>query len=324
MAKFQKTYETQTPAAAAGSIVKASEMFTPEDLRRHLKDGIVVAADAPLSQSVEATPTDEELLRDFRSPYRDYPPEAEIKGALNLPRQRAGDLLAKDKEAFLVRKRKQLAAEKAAREYATAQAQLELDRLTRARQYAARGELRTALADYHSWQDREAELQNCLTSHQEELRQARSEHSAEATEKVVQHQLLITALVSQLEEWATRQAEALGALRIAAQAAIAELITLHQHRRSWLIYEAQHAIQSLLDLDHLRVINIFGVSDPKILAESSRTVLQFDRLVDYRSGSYSWNYSPADPQQLLALVETLEGKYQALIPALEQLNTEQN
>jgi len=274
--------------------------------------------DPPSETSRPDEPSDETLLQGFVSNWSRYPADELIIGAQTQRPRRAGDLLAEDQRAFLVRKRQELERGRAERQRGEAQRAAEKEALARARRLEARTQLTDAFKAYQYWQSRDSELRNQLMLLEADLAKAKSEWSDSSTARIVECQITVPALKIQIDGW--RSSEPLGDLRLAVDAAKVELVLLHQKRRAELVDEACQALQQILDPNHLRSrASLFGgITDLKVLAESSYAVIELDKLADFRSGSYGWNYSVGDAKGLVGLTTLLQSQYEKLLPLIDK------
>jgi hypothetical protein len=279
-------------------------------------------ADPPAGQPAE--PTDEELLVGFSSHYEKFPPDQLLKGALNEPALRAGDLVERDRAAHLRRRRAELARARAEQERIGRREEAKRETIERARRLEARAAMRDAAKAYREWIAKANELRDSIRERETTLSdllanqpaEAEPERLRERTMQVAESRLLVDALKARLSAWLPREGECLAPLQRAVAAASAELITLHQHERKERIEEAQVKIDAVLDVERLRELHQrSGGGRLPELGEAAPPVIELDGAIGYERGSYSWNHGHAQSGvALLGRAAELERLYERLVP----------
>jgi hypothetical protein len=266
-------------------------------------------------------PTDAELLVDFHSPYEKFPPDKMLQvDGLTEGMRSAAELLRREREQFLVRRRRELAQAQAQADARAAEAERKRQSLEKALRQEARTALLLAVESYPSWIAKRDELRDSLTERQTTLETLLANQSAEVdfdqlkaqTTEIADSRLLVDALTARLEAWKPREEGYLVPLRQAVREAQGELATLHHYEREKRIDTAKKALGKILDLN--RLYDLAKV-DLERLAQAAYPIIELDSAASYDRSGYSWNWQ-VDDRSLLARAAQLEKLYETLLPLI--------
>jgi hypothetical protein len=257
---------------------------------------------------------DFEILKSFRSQWENRDPGEIIRGALDRPPSTVGQILVREKHAFLSRHR---ALRAAARAQADADEKVRLAAVEREREAASlnwRKDLGEALSAYRLWTLRLEELSKLLTERKTEIDSlARDTESPieSLTRPLAEAQAATTALTSRLTAHRQAEGDVLRPLLEAIQNAANQLMTLHQGERARRIAAVKIELGKILSEEAIGSASIgLAVASANFqkLAEGSLSVIALDRSIGFLYGQYSWSWSwpPTSGAQALAAVEDLE------------------
>jgi hypothetical protein len=288
--------------------------------------------DSPAAVATEepSEPSDEELLRDFRSHYSQYDPNQVVHRGADNPSRKASEPIELERAAFLRQRRAQLAEQRAQAERSAQQQAQQEAALEAAFRLHARTRLADAVRGYNEWQAKAEELRASITERESTLAGLLASQSSETGPETLKKQtalvadcrLIADALKARLSAWMPREKDYLNALQEATSAAKSELAILHQHERHRRLKESMEKIEAIIDLQHLRdgyYRQRFGGGSLPELAESSHAVIALDKTTGYMAGRYPWHTNPHQfGPELLVLATQLESFYTNLVPLLRE------